>query len=129
MLTPEPHHSRYDRYIQNCLETGVSKIIGIGREVRGLRKDNTIFPIYLATSRVELEKEILFAGITIDINEQKRAEQGIKQAKEIAIKDANIKSDFLARMSHATITPINAALGMTKLLRDTLLDQKKQTKE
>jgi sigma-B regulation protein RsbU (phosphoserine phosphatase) len=48
MLTPSPYREAHDRYLAAFRETGLKKIIGIGREVRGQRKDGSVFPMYLA---------------------------------------------------------------------------------
>ena len=50
MLMPEPDRSSHDQYIANYEETGKKRIIGIGREVHGLKNDCTTFPFRLAVS-------------------------------------------------------------------------------
>ncbi|MCO6476833.1 MAG: PAS domain S-box protein [Phaeodactylibacter sp.] len=77
MLMPAPHAKQHDGYISNYLSTGIGKIIGVGREVEGLRKDGSRFPFKLGVSRVELEGKVLFAGVIHDLTEQKRAEARI----------------------------------------------------
>jgi PAS domain S-box-containing protein len=87
MLQPEPYHSRHDEYIRNFLHTGKAKIIGIGREVVGLRKDGTTFPMDLAVSEVRLGPKLLFTGIIRDISERKQTEiQIMERSKLLALR-------------------------------------------
>jgi len=74
---PEPYRSQHDRYISNYLQTGVRKIIGIGREVIGRRKDGSAFPMYLSVGEVSLGDCRLFTGIVQDLTERKLAEEQI----------------------------------------------------
>jgi len=78
MLQPSPFRVNHDAYIANYLGTGKPKIIGIGREVTGQRKDGSTFPLYLAVSEVWVGGERYFTGIVRDISEQKKASEEIK---------------------------------------------------
>jgi PAS domain S-box-containing protein len=51
MLMPEPDRGAHDGYIQHYLASGERKIIGIGREVLGQRKDGSVFPMDLAVTK------------------------------------------------------------------------------
>lgn len=77
MLMPMPHSHRHDGYMDNYKKTGVKKIIGIGREVKGLKKDGTIFPFWLSVSEVNLQSRRLFTGIVHDLTEQKKVEEDL----------------------------------------------------
>ncbi len=82
ILMPEPYQSEHDDYLDRYLETGERKIIGIGREVTGRRKDGSTFPMYLAVSEVKLPDQHIFTGIVRDISEQRRLEQEILRISE-----------------------------------------------
>ena len=74
LLMPEPYRGDHDGYLQNYLSSGRKKIIGIGREVVGRRKDGSTFPMHLSVSEFLLEGRRLFAGIVHDLSERKKAE-------------------------------------------------------
>jgi PAS domain S-box-containing protein len=75
LLMPSPYREEHRGYLARYLRTGEKRIIGIGREVVGRRKDGTTFPMDLAVSEVRLGDRCLFTGIVRDITERKRAEE------------------------------------------------------
>ena len=79
MLMPEPYRSEHDGYIRAHRETGVNKIIGIGREVVGLRSNGVEFPLNLAVSKVELDEGCMYIGLIRDISAQREAEEEIRR--------------------------------------------------
>lgn len=82
MLMPEPYHSEHDGYLKNYTETGKAKIIGVGREIQGRRKDGSKFPLELSVSEVDLEGRKIFSGIVRDITVRKEMEKALKQSNE-----------------------------------------------
>lgn len=75
MLMPEPYHGEHDGYLHHFTTTGEKKVIGIGREVTGKRKDGSTFPMDLAVSEMQLGDTRMFTGIVRDITERKRSEE------------------------------------------------------
>lgn len=74
ILMPSPYREHHDGYLANYLRGGQAKIIGIGREVVGQRKDGSVFPMDLSVSEVNLSSGRLFTGVIRDLTDRKRLE-------------------------------------------------------
>ncbi|MCA9713380.1 MAG: PAS domain S-box protein [Myxococcales bacterium] len=81
-LMPEPYHSRHDGFVRRFLVTGERRIIGIGREVIGRRRDGSTFPLDLAVTEFNVNDERRFLGLVRDITARKADEQ--RQAALVA---------------------------------------------
>lgn len=109
MLMPEPYQSGHDGYLHNYVTTGIKKIIGIGREVKGLRKDGTVFPFHLSVSEVKMKDRRLFTGFIHDVSDLKAA-----QAK---LKEFNSKLELIVEERTEELSDVvNRLLGANKQL-------------
>lgn len=77
-LMPPPDRDQHDEYIKRYQHTGVPHIIGIGREVTGLRKDRTSFPFRLGVSEVAYSGRKIYTGFIHDLSKQKEAEEQLR---------------------------------------------------
>ena len=79
MLTPEPHRSRHDDYINAYTGGGTPRVIGQEREVEAQRKDGSRVPVSLGVTEVVIGSQRLFIGVVRDISERKAAEQKLRE--------------------------------------------------
>lgn len=82
MLMPEPYRSAHDGYLSRYRQTGERRIIGIGREVEGQRKDGSTFPMDLAVGEAIISGSRIFTGIVRDVTARKRTEEELRQSEE-----------------------------------------------
>src|SRR5262245_25250471 len=83
MLMPEPYRSQHDTYLAKYLATGRRQIIGIGREVAGLRKDGTTFPMHLSVGEFKIGETRYFTGTILDLRAQRAAEQRFEREQAL----------------------------------------------
>src|SRR5262245_35216977 len=57
ILMPSPYREEHDGYIARYLTTGDRRIIGIGREVSGKRRDGTVFAVRLSVGEISVNGE------------------------------------------------------------------------
>ncbi len=116
MLMPDPYQREHDGYIGNYLNTGQKKIIGIGREVSGQRKDGSIFPLELAISEMVVNEQRMFTGVVRDISQRKETEEKLRAAMR-RVHEQRIKDEFIATVSHELRTPLTSIKGSLELIR------------
>lgn len=109
MLMPEPYHSEHDGYLQNYMQSGIAKIIGIGREVVGRKKDGSTFPMYLAVTQIKDKNQPVFVGTVRDSSEQKRLEK--------------FKNEFVSTVSHELRTPLTSIRGSLSLIESGVMGE------
>ncbi|GAA4304300.1 PAS domain-containing sensor histidine kinase [Nibribacter koreensis] len=79
ILMPSPDRDHHDQYLARYQQTRVPHMIGIGREVKGLKKDGVVFPFRLALSEVQLAGRIIYTGFIHDLSREKEAEEQLRQ--------------------------------------------------
>jgi PAS domain S-box-containing protein len=112
MLMPPLESSEHDGYLRRYLQTGERRVIGIGREVRGRRKDGTEFPLYLAVGETTVSGERRFTGILRDLSETKRLEQLLQERQTLAR-----IGELAAVVAHEVRNPLAAIRGVVEVIQ------------
>jgi len=84
VLMPSPYREEHDTYLSRYLATGQAKIVGIGREVQGLRKDGTTFPLHLSVGEITVQGERKFTGILHDLTSRVQMEGRFREQEALA---------------------------------------------
>ena len=83
-LMPSPYHEEHDVYLSRYVASGARKIIGTGREVTGLRKDGSTFPLHLSVGEMNVDGERKFTGIIHDLESRVRMEGQLREQSTLA---------------------------------------------
>lgn len=83
ILMPEPARSNHEQYVRRYLDGGPRRVVGVGREVKGRRKDGTLFPMRLSVSEVVRDDRTFFAGMMHDLTEDRRLDARLRLAAAV----------------------------------------------
>jgi two-component system sensor kinase FixL len=84
LLMPSPYREEHDTYLSRYKATGRARIIGIGREVQGLRKDGSTFPLHLSVGQITVQGERKFTGILHDLSGRVEMEGKLREQAALA---------------------------------------------
>jgi len=110
MLMPEPHSIKHDEYIARYLETGQARVIGVGREVTGVKGDGRTFPLKLSVGEIKAEGGSQFVGIIHDLSEKRAGEEKVRQLEEQLLHADRlvILGELTAGIAHEINQPLTA---------------------
>jgi two-component system, LuxR family, sensor kinase FixL len=111
MLMPSPYHEEHDRYLAHYMETGEQKIIGIGREVTGLRRNGEVFPLHLSVGEMQIAGERHFTGILHDLTVRVRLEAQVREQAALAR-----LGEMAAVIAHEVKNPLTAVRGAVQVI-------------
>lgn len=117
MLMPQPYRENHDHYLEHYRTTGEARILGIGREVAGQRKDGTTFPMYLSVGEGLIAGKRLFVGIVHDLSalfrERESYEARLLNLREELVHVARVSEmgQVSAGIAHELNQPLAAMLN------------------
>jgi two-component system sensor kinase FixL len=111
VLMPSPHREAHDGYIARYLREGGARVIGIGREVTGRRKDGTLFPLQLSVGEVSVGGERKFTGILHDLTERVRLEAQLREQTAMAR-----LGEMAAVIAHEVRNPLAGIRGAIQVI-------------
>ena len=119
MLMPEPYRREHDGYINRYKTTGERRIIGVGREVLGLRKDGTTFPMYLSVGEGRVSGQRIFVGIVHDLSDRNAAEARLRelQAEMAHVSRLTAMGQLSSAMAHELNQPLTATSNFLSTAR------------
>src|SRR5688572_13043361 len=111
MLMPSPDREEHDRYLWRYQQTGDAKIIGTGREVTGLRRDGTTFPLHLSVGKMTVGGEQRFTGILHDLTARVRIEKQLREQTSLAK-----LGEMAAVIAHEVKNPLAGVRGAIQII-------------
>ncbi|HWA88779.1 MAG TPA: PAS domain S-box protein [Rhizomicrobium sp.] len=126
MLMPPPYHEQHDDYLSRYRQTGERRIIGIGREVVGRRKNGTTFAMYLSVGEGSFNGRRIFLGIVHDISERKADEQRIQELQKELLHATRLTAtgQLSAALAHELNQPLTAILNYAGILEEVAAQEK-----
>ena len=117
MLMPSPFREEHDTYLARYQATGRAKIIGIGREVQGRRKDGSTFPLHLSVGEMTINGERKFTGILHDLTE--RVQMEIRLSEQAALAKLG---EMAAVVAHEVKNPLAGIRGAVQVFAQRIGD-------
>jgi two-component system sensor kinase FixL len=110
LLMPEPYRSEHAGYIERYLKTGDAHVIGIGREIKGIRKSGQEFPVLLSVGESISDSGRHFVGIIRDLSEQRQAELDRRalEVKLAHVSRLSLLGEMAAGIAHEINQPLTA---------------------
>jgi two-component system sensor kinase FixL len=112
ILMPQEHQGSHDLYVRRYRSTGEKRIIGIGREVEGQRKDGSVFPLDLSVGEAMTPNGRQFIGVIRDLSARRDTEQRLADAQSELIRMTRVSAldEMGSAIAHELNQPLTAIM-------------------
>lgn len=119
VLMPSPYREEHDGYMERYQRTHEKRIIGIGREVVGQRKNGSVFPMYLSVGEGKLEGESVYVGIIHDITAQQATERQLRELQDELLQVSRMSGmgQMASSLAHELNQPLTGASSLMQAAR------------
>jgi PAS domain S-box-containing protein len=116
-IIPIPHRDLHNSYLKNYIKTGISKQIGIVRELQGIRKNDSLVPLEISIAEYKINNKRYFTALIRDVSERKRKEQLEKQHfNELAhVARLGLMGELASGIAHEINQPLTAIAAYSQV--------------
>ena len=110
MLMPSPDREQHDGYLKKYRDTGVRKIIGIGRVTTARHRDGNTFPIELSVGEAWVDGRRIFTGFIHDLTQRREADMRLRdlQAELAHVGRLSEMGTLASSLAHELNQPLTA---------------------
>ncbi|MDH5599597.1 MAG: PAS domain S-box protein, partial [Cyclobacteriaceae bacterium] len=118
IIVPEEYKERHDDYVDENINTGINRVVGIGRDVEMVKKDGSRFWGHLSLSKVIVGKEVSYTAFINDISVRKQHEEEKTKYIETIEKQNQELEQFAFIASHDLQEPLRTITSFLSIIKE-----------
>ncbi len=118
MLVPDGFRQEHPVLCAQFREHPAKRQMGVGRDLTGLRKDGSEFPVEIGLNPLDTGRGMLVIASVVDITERKHTEVRMREASKEAERRNQEMERLIYTISHDLRSPLEAAMGFAEFLRE-----------
>lgn len=125
VLIPSRYHARHSGYRHGFMKETTPRPMGVGRDLSGLRKDGSEFPVEVGINPVETGEGPMVLSVILDLSERKQSERRIQDAlqqKDLLLREVHHRVKNNLQVIHSLLD-----LQALKVTDDSMMDMLRES--